>query len=100
LDVPYAMTAPSSSSAVLTLSNPDSTIKYFGFSLRETGAGAISINIREGSATGPIIDAIRLSANESAREWYGPQGLVCNSNVLYYEVVGGGTAPVGSVRVG
>ena len=71
--------------------------RYFGFSVRETsGAAAAMLRIHEGTnATGDILDVIDLKAGESAREWYGPQGIDADGGI-FVDVVSG--AVEGSVR--
>lgn len=71
---------------------------YFGFALRETAGAAAVVRIRDGGViTGDILDTVSLLANESAREWYGPQGIKGRSG-LYVEIVSGTVE--GSVRYG
>lgn len=62
---------------------------YYGFSLRETtGAAVATARVRQGGASGPILDTIHLVAGESAREFYSPQGIHVN-DTLYFEKVAG-----------
>lgn len=69
---------------------------YFGFSVRETNNAIATIRIRAGGViTGDILDTIQLNPNESAREWYGPQGIQAHGG-LYVEKVAG--TYEGSVR--
>ena len=72
---------------------------YRGFSIRETaGAGAVvRIFDHASAASGTVLDEISLSANESAREYYGDGGSK-TSNGVYAQVVSGSVA--GVVRVG
>lgn len=72
------------------------TCVYMGITIRETAGAAAIVRIREGTINGSlavatggrILDTISLLANESCREWYGPQGKFCNGD-LYYEKVSG-----------
>lgn len=57
---------------------PNGALVYMGITVRETGGAAASVRIRVGSATGPILDAFNLAANDSVSTWYGPQGKLCN----------------------
>ncbi len=68
---------------------------YYGFSLRTTGAVEADVRIRDGSATGTILDTVALIAGESAREDYAP-GLLA-PNGLYFELVAGAGVE-GSIR--
>jgi hypothetical protein len=70
---------------------------YYGFSFRETsGSASATVRIYDGdTATGALLDAVQLSAGESAREFY-PGGIRAQEGV-YVDVVSG--AVEGSVRV-
>ena len=72
---------------------------YIGFSFRETsGSATATIRVYDGTtAAGTLLDTIQLTAAESAREWYGPQGIRFTSG-LYVDVVTGDIE--GSVRWG
>jgi hypothetical protein len=72
---------------------------YKGFSIRETAGATAIIRIYDNAsaASGTLLDTIRLAANESAREWYGPGGIDA-LNGIYVDIVSG--AAEGSVRVG
>lgn len=63
---------------------------YLGFSLRETAGSTATLRVYDNAsaASGTIIDSIQLSANESAREWYGPDGILV-TNGIYVDVVSG-----------
>lgn len=64
--------------------------RYLGFSVRETsGSASARIDIYSGtSAAGLLLDSVSLAANESTREWYGPQGFVCPNGIYVDEVSG------------
>lgn len=65
-------------------------LRLMGFSARETTgiAGAV-FNLRHGVAsTDPILVTVSLGANESAREWYGPDGLAAASGIWLDRVSG------------
>ena len=51
-------------------------LRYLGFSCKESGGAApATFRILRGDiATGTVLDTVELSDNESAREWYGPEG--------------------------
>jgi hypothetical protein len=72
---------------------------YRGYSLRETAGAAATVRIYDNATTGSgtLLDTVRLSANESAREWYADGGLWAAAGI-YVKVVAG--AVEGSVRVG
>lgn len=72
---------------------------YRGFTLRETAGAAAIVRIFDNpsEASGTLLDTIGLSANESAREWYGGDGIRAEKGI-WFEVVAG--AVEGSVRVG
>lgn len=77
----------------------NSIIRYMGLTVAETGgAASVHIRIRVGSASGEILDTIHLNANQSVSRFYGPMGLLCNSD-LYEEKVAGAGAYEGSVYV-
>lgn len=74
-------------------------VHYYGFSVRETtGTTAATIKIYDDpdSANGTLLDSIQLAAGESAREWYGPNGLRALLGI-YVDVTG---TVEGSLRVG
>ena len=70
---------------------------YMGFSFRETAGSTATIQIYDNAsaASGVLLDTISLAANESAREWYGPQGIRA-ANGVYCDVTG---TVEGSVRI-
>lgn len=72
--------------------------RYYGFTIRETAGLEATVRIYDGtSAAGTLLDSVQLIADESAREWYGPQG-VQYQNGIYVDVVAGTVE--GSVRHG
>lgn len=60
---------------------------YRGFSLRETAGASATVRLRDGSATGQILDVVSLQANESARELY--DGGEVATVGIFYELVAG-----------
>jgi hypothetical protein len=72
---------------------------YYGFSIRETsGTATAEVRIYDNTAnSGTLLDTITLNADESAREWYGPQGIQYNTGIRV-DVVSG--AVEGSIRHG
>jgi hypothetical protein len=84
------------SAIVVNVDDVNGNVTYCGFSLREnagTPAAAV-VRIREGGATGTILDTISFAASGSWRECY-DDGLACNGD-LYFELVSGSVE--GSVR--
>lgn len=65
-------------------------LRLMGFSARETTAAAGAVfNLRHGTAvTDPILVTVTLGANESSREWYGPDGLAAPSGIFLDRVSG------------
>lgn len=63
-------------------------VKYVGITIAETGGGVAHIRIRENSASGRILDTIKLSAGQSVSAWYGPDSKRCSGD-LYEEHVTG-----------
>lgn len=55
----------------------------FGYAFRNTSASAIAtVYIRDGTTdTDKIVVPIQLAAGESARDWFGPQGVRMNVGV-------------------
>lgn len=74
--------------------------RLMGFSARETtGTAGALFNIRHGTAnTDPILATVSLGASESAREWYGPDGLAAASGA-WLERVSGTIQVTGYVKV-
>lgn len=86
----------SGSSQAVVAASATRDVGYFGFSLRETAGSAAVVRIRAaGVITGDILDTVSLLGNESAREWYGPQGIKSRAG-LYVEIVSGTVE--GSIR--
>lgn len=73
--------------------------QYFGFAVRETsGTASATVRVYDNTAnSGTLLDTIQLVAGESAREWYGPQGLPYFTGIRV-DVVSG--AVEGSIRHG
>lgn len=69
--------------------------RLVGFSARETTGTAGSVfNIRHGTSNaGALLVTVSLGVNESAREWYGPDGLAAASGI-WLERVSGTTSAV------
>jgi hypothetical protein len=61
-----------------------------GFSVRETtGTAAAVLNLHHGTSNaGPILVTVSLGASESAREWYGPDGIAAASGIYLDRVSG------------
>jgi F0F1-type ATP synthase alpha subunit len=87
--------------SAVALTGSDQTVRtsaanYAGFSIRETaGATAVVVIYDNTSASGTVLEAISLAANESAREFY-PGGIWANTGI-FVDVVSGAVA--GSVRI-
>jgi hypothetical protein len=90
-----AIALPGASGNLIDLTGT-AVLKYLGFSVRETAGSIAVMRIREGGVTGKILETISLVANESSGDWYGPQGVNCDSDILYYQLVSG--AIEGSIR--
>lgn len=76
---------PVTGSGLLTNGNGE----YNGFSFRETGGvGAAVIRVREGSATGDLLDTINIPSGTSKSEHYGTQGVSVDEGI-YVEIVSG-----------
>jgi hypothetical protein len=65
-------------------------LRLIGFSARETTAAAVAVfNIRHGTSNaGAILVSVSLGPNESAREWYGPDGIAAASGIWLERVSG------------
>lgn len=74
--------------------------RLVGFSARETtGTAGAVFNIRHGTSNaGALLVTVSLGPNESAREWYGPDGIAAASG-LWLERVTGQTSFVGYSKV-
>lgn len=86
--------------AVFDISGSDETLfsdrcLYFGYSIRENAGtpAAATVVIRDGDATGAILDVIELAGDGSAQAFY-PGGI--RASGIYVDVVAG--AVEGSVR--
>jgi hypothetical protein len=75
-------------------------LRLVGFSARETtGTVGAVFNIRHGTSNaGTLLVTVSLGANESTREWYGPDGIAAASGV-WLERVSGTTSVVGYTKV-
>lgn len=71
-----------------------------GYSIKETsGTGNAVVAIHHGTGTGdPVVVDITLNANESEREWLGPNGIAMASGI-YFELVSGAARFVGWTAV-
>lgn len=64
-------------------------LRLMGVSVRETAAGAATVNIEHGTAnSSPIMDAITLAASSGITHWFGPQGLPCASGIWIERLAG------------
>lgn len=57
-----------------------------GFALREAAGtpAAATMVLRDGTSTaGDMIAPVNFTASQSAREWYGPQGIPFNSGIFW-----------------
>lgn len=93
-----AIAAPAASGLI----GPTGTVRYMGLSLRGVSGGLAIVEIRDGGATGTILDVAvvddaGLVALPAAVTWCGPNGKHA-SGQLYYKLVSG-AAPAGSVAV-
>ena len=65
------------------------SLRLMGISIRETAAGAATLNIEHGTAnSSPIMDAVNLAASASVTHWFGPQGLPCASGIWIERLTG------------
>jgi hypothetical protein len=74
-------------------------LRYLGFSAKETAGAPATAVIRHGNIGGPIIDHINLAAGETAREWYGPDGIATPNNIFFDLLTGAMTVTVRSKTV-
>lgn len=74
--------------------------RLIGFSARETTGSAVAVfNLRHGTSNaGALLVSVSLGKSESAREWYGPDGLAAASGI-WLERVSGTTSVVGYYKV-
>ena len=65
-------------------------VLVFGYAVAETtGSATAALRLRDGTASsGTRILPIHLAANESVRDWFGPNGIVYQQGI-YVEVVSG-----------
>ena len=66
-------------------------LRYLGFSCKEsdaTPAVATFVVLHGDIATGTVLDTVELAANESAREWYGPEGFDAKNGISIDWIVG------------
>lgn len=64
-------------------------LRYLGFTAKETAAAAATATVHHGATNaGPVIDHINLAANETTREWYGPEGIAA-PNGIFFELLTG-----------
>lgn len=64
-------------------------LRLMGLSIRETAAGAATLNIEHGTAnSSPVLDAINLAASASVTHWFGPQGLPCDDGIWIERLTG------------
>lgn len=64
-------------------------LRLMGYSVRETAAGAATLNIEHGTAnSSPIMAAINLAAAGSVAQWFGPQGLPCDGGIWIERLTG------------
>lgn len=73
-------------------------IKIMGWSVR-TGANAMSLDLKEGGSSGQILASINLAASGGDTQWFGENGVICNSDILYGDVTGTTTGFVGSIFI-
>lgn len=78
----YQIPAGTSDIAVVT-----GYVTLYGFAIREKAGtpAAAAVTIRDAltAGTGKIIVPINLLASESAREWYGPQGIPFSTGIFW-----------------
>lgn len=64
-------------------------LRLLGLSVRETAAGAATLNIEHGTAnSSPVMVPINLAASGSVTLWFGPQGLPCPNGVWLERLTG------------
>lgn len=77
---------------------PTRASQLFGFSARETAGAAAVFRLRDGGATGQILDTVGLAASGSTGDWYGPQGKRIPTGPLYLELVSGAAEVVAHIQ--
>lgn len=83
-----------------SIAGPSAGLRLIGFSSRETiGSGGAVFNLRHGTSNaGALLVTVSLGPGESAREWYGPDGLAAASGI-WLERVSGQCVVVGYSKV-
>jgi hypothetical protein len=67
-------------------------LRLMGVSIRESAAGAATVNIEHGTAnSSPVMWGATLVASTGKEWWFGPQGLPCDDGI-WIERVAGNTA--------
>jgi len=68
----------------------------FGWSVKETAGAAASFTIGDGLAVAGLdqVFPVALNANETNREWFGPQGIVFEQGLFFHAVAGALTGAV------
>jgi hypothetical protein len=93
-------TDPGGTTTSLQVVGATTSLRLVGFSARETTGTAGSVfNVRHGTSNaGALLATVSLGANESAREWFGPDGIAAASGI-WLERVSGSTTFVGYSKV-
>lgn len=67
-------------------------LRLIGFACRESAATAAAATFRivhgATGAAGTVLVPIELAANESTREWFGPEGIACASGLSIDHIAG------------
>ena len=93
----HARVCPTADGSVLTVAA--GTIQLLGWSVRESGAAAaVTIDLKEGSASGRVLATIVLATSGTDTQWLGDSGIVCNSTTLYADLTGTGV-PTGAIWI-
>lgn len=70
----------------------ESNRRLLGFSVEETAGATAVIRFHSGTTSaGPRLAVVRLTANASVTEWFGPQGIPA-TNGIFLDVVSGGVS--------
>jgi hypothetical protein len=88
---------PTSSAALLDTA-AGGPIRLMGWSVRKT-TGACTIDLCVGGSGGQVIATINLAGSGNESTWFGDNGVICNSDILYALVGGTTTGLVGSIWV-
>lgn len=93
-------TDPGGTTTSLQVVGAATNLRLVGFSARETtGTAGAVFNIRHGTSNaGALLVTVSLGVSESAREWYGPDGIAAASGI-WLERVSGSTTFVGYSKV-